>query len=178
KGPLAVSTNSGQSWMTNSSPVLAWTAVASSADGGKLVATALAANGNQTQSNSIFTSTDFGATWTSNTVPAANWSAVASSADGNLLVAGTIYGGIWISQSPPSTRLSLSSVDDHLVLSWTIPSTSLTLQQSADLTSWSSFTDAPLLNLTNLQNQVSVTPTNGSGFYRLANPEAQAPMRH
>jgi hypothetical protein len=44
------------------------------------------------------------------------------------------------------------------------------LQQSADLFSWADVTDAPALNLTNLQNQVTLTPSNSTGFYRLKTP--------
>ena len=31
-------------------------------------------------------------------------------------------------------------------------------------------TDTPALNLTNLQNEVVLSPTNGSGFFRLKTP--------
>jgi hypothetical protein len=44
------------------------------------------------------------------------------------------------------------------------------LQQSSDLASWTDMTDTPALNLTNLQNEVVLSPTNGSGFYRLKTP--------
>jgi len=170
KGPLAISTNSGLSWFTNTSPVLAWTAAASSADGSKLVATALAADGNNTFANSIFTSTDLDATWIPNTVPAQNWSSVVSSADGNVLLAGTIYGGIWISQSAISPRLNASSLGNNLILSWTIPSTGFALQQSFDLISWATVSDPPALNFVNLQYQFTVPLTNSAGFFRLASP--------
>lgn len=72
----------GQSWVPHDS-VRAWSAVASSADGTKLVATvgdAFSASG------SIYTSTDSGATWTARDT-ARQWVAVASSADGTKLVA-------------------------------------------------------------------------------------------
>jgi hypothetical protein len=51
-----------------------------------------------------------------------------------------------------------------------VPSTNFVLQQSADLISWADLTNAPALNLTNLQNQVTLPPSNGSGFYRLKTP--------
>ena len=169
-GPLCVSTNAGRDWSTNGSPVLAWTAAASSADGTKLIATALAANGNQFISNSIFMSTNLGATWVSNSTPAENWASLACSADGGLLVAGTAYGGIWISQTVPSTHLNISPRAVKLLLAWTIPSTNFVLQQSSDLISWSNLTDPPAFNFTNLQNELSISPTHQLGFYRLATP--------
>jgi hypothetical protein len=60
-----------------------WSAVASSADGTKLVAVV---NG-----GGIHISPDAGVTWTAADAPNRNWSAVASSADGNKLVA--VVGG-------------------------------------------------------------------------------------
>ena len=44
-----------------------------------------------------------------------------------------------------------------------------TLQQNSDLstTNWMDVPPPPVLNLTNLQNQVIVSPTNGNTFYRL-----------
>jgi hypothetical protein len=55
------------------------------------------------------------------------------------------------------------------VISWTIPSMAFTLQQNIDLatTNWTDVPMPPVLNLTNLQNQVVVSPTNQAGFYRL-----------
>jgi hypothetical protein len=46
------------------------------------------------------------------------------------------------------------------------------LQQNRDLstTDWVTLSSAPVLNLTNLQYQITVSPSNGSGFYRLATP--------
>jgi hypothetical protein len=44
------------------------------------------------------------------------------------------------------------------------------MQQSSDLTLWSDVTNTPELNLDNLQNEVILTPSNDSGFYRLKTP--------
>ncbi|MDD5141364.1 MAG: hypothetical protein PHY43_14030 [Verrucomicrobiales bacterium] len=44
------------------------------------------------------------------------------------------------------------------------------MQQSSDLTSWADVTNAPVLNLTNLQNEVLLSPSNSSSFYRLKTP--------
>lgn len=70
--------NFGSSWALRDSP-RNWEAIASSADGRKLVAVV---NGSQ-----IFTSTNYGANWTARGGAAA-WSCVASSGDGVKLVAG------------------------------------------------------------------------------------------
>jgi hypothetical protein len=160
------SADSGATWISNNvPPLLSWEGVASSADGTKLVAVA------QVSSN-VFTSTNSGATWISNGVPNLVWISVASSADGNGFVAADLdpNGGIWTSQSTPSPQLNLASTDTNFVFCWTIPSTNFVLQQSADLVSWADVTNPPVLNLTNLQNQVTLTPSNSSDFYRLSTP--------
>jgi hypothetical protein len=71
-----------------------WSAIASSADGSKLVA---AANG-----GFIYASTNFGATWKANGT-SQYWSAVASSADGTKLVATVKNGGIFTSTNSGAT---------------------------------------------------------------------------
>jgi hypothetical protein len=98
------------------------------------------------------------------------WQAVASSADGNRLVAVAWNGGIWISQTTPAPSLNLAPANGNLALSWIVPSTNFVMQQSADLTSWTDVTNPPTLNLTNLQDEVILSPTNSSGFYRLKTP--------
>jgi hypothetical protein len=169
---IYTSTNSGLTWMINNLPGAhpfgTWESVAMSADGTKLVA----AKEEGQAGGVIYTSADSGNTWTSNNVPAVNWWSVVSSADGGRLVAADFdsIGGIWISQSTPLPQLSISPVNTSLTLSWTIPSTNFVLQQSADLFSWADMTDAPALNLTNLQNQVTLTPSNSAAFYRLKTP--------
>src|ERR1019366_3139248 len=81
-----------------------------------------------------------------------------------------INGRIFISCSAPPPSLNLSSLNINLLLSWTVPSTNFVLQQSSDLTSWADMTNPPVLNLTNLQNEVMLSPSNRSGFYRLKTP--------
>jgi hypothetical protein len=44
------------------------------------------------------------------------------------------------------------------------------MQQSSDLSSWSDVTNAPVLNPANLQNEMVLSPSNSSGFYRLKTP--------
>jgi hypothetical protein len=161
-GGVYTSTDFGMTWTSNNVPAANWYGVASSADGTKLVAVS---------DVSIYTSTNSGASWVSNSVPNNNiWISVASSADGNSLVAATYISGnapIYISHSTPTPTLSLTSSSGNFGLSWLIPSTNFIVQQSPDLVSWSSVTDRPALNFTNLSYELSVSPTNSSGFFRL-----------
>jgi photosystem II stability/assembly factor-like uncharacterized protein len=70
-----------QSWVLTSAPNGSWTALASSADGAKLIAA---------QYGGIFISTNSGSTWGQVTnLTDGNWLSVASSADGTKLVANT-----------------------------------------------------------------------------------------
>lgn len=161
-GLVYTSTNSGATWFSNNAPNTVWQAVASSADGTKLAALH--------QGGGIYTSTNSGATWTSNGVAAFPCWAMASSADGNKLVMAVNGGGIWTSQTVPSPQLNLTPSPTNLTLAWTVPSTNFVLQQSSDLTSWADMTNPPVLNLTNLQNEVMLSPSNRSGFYRLKTP--------
>jgi hypothetical protein len=95
------------------------------------------------------------------------WSSAASSADGSKLIA-TPYGNtIYTSQTTPTPQLNINPSTDGIALAWLIPSTNFVVQQSSDLVSWSSITDAPALNLTNLNNELSISPTNSTGFFRL-----------
>ena len=222
---IYISTNSGASWILSEAPTnIPWGAVASSADGSKVVAgsqMAFVGSGPTGYTNGlVYTSTDFGMTWVSNNVPQAQWYGVASSSDGTHLAAvgsmGTIViysstnaGTTWVSnnvpnqlwndvvstadgikllaaseasqsysapgyiytfQTTPTPQLNVASLVNNLELSWLIPSTNFVVQQSSDLISWSSITDAPALNLTNLNNELSVSPTNSSGFFRLSTP--------
>lgn len=78
---------SAQIWKLSNLSAAAWTSVAASADGVKLVAVA--------SSGQIFTSTNAGATWITNNVLAYIWTGVASSADGSRLVAINNNGGVY-----------------------------------------------------------------------------------
>ena len=159
-GGIYTSTDSGATWISNNVPVGNWYSVASSADGTKLVAA---------NSVGIYTSTDSGATWISNNVPVGNWYSVASSADGCKMIAGT-SSGMWAAQTTPSPQLLLTASSTNLALSWLIPSTNFVLQQSSNLISWMDLTNTPTLNLTNLQNQVSLSTSNSIDFFRLSTP--------
>jgi len=162
-GGVYVSTNSGGSWTlvnTNSGQV------ASSADGTKLVI----------GGRSIYTSGDSGLTWVSNNAPVTfipDYSWIASSADGCKMFA-VRYGspGIWTCQITPASTLNITPASSNLAFSWVVPSTNFVLQQNSDLgtTNWTDVTNKPTLNLTNLQNQISLSLPEGNTFYRLKTP--------
>ena len=159
---IYTSTNAGASWTQTIAPSLDWSGVACSADGTTLVAVS---------GGSVYVSADSGESWVSNDIPDNNWSYAAVSADGGQLIAvgGT---GIWTAQTTPAPKMNITQAKGNLTLSWIIPSTNFVLQQNSDLTTanWSTVTNTPVLNLTNLQEQVILTSTNSHGFYRLATP--------
>jgi uncharacterized repeat protein (TIGR03803 family) len=170
-GFIFISTNSGAAWKLTATNIVGdlvahpWISVASSADGSKLAAVSDA-----TSPLGVFiTSTNSGATWTTNAVPFLDWNAVALSADGARMVVTVGYpsyvGPIYTTQTTASPVLSLSAPDN--VISWIIPSMNFTLQQSPDLLNWTDVTNLPVLNLTNLQNQVTLPPPDGNSFFRL-----------
>ncbi|HVU08768.1 MAG TPA: hypothetical protein VHG89_09520 [Verrucomicrobiae bacterium] len=170
QGAVCVSTNSGNIWVTSNVPRLDWGSAAMSADGSKLIIGASGDLSDQGYTNGgpIFTSTDLGKTWTSNNVPDETWTSIASSADGSKLAASTEFNeGFWIAQSTPTPQLNIAPTNLDLKFSWLVPSTNFVLQQSSDLSNWSDVTNSPALNLINLQEEVVLSPTNGSGFYRL-----------
>jgi photosystem II stability/assembly factor-like uncharacterized protein len=120
-GYIYYSTNWGVTWVAAGAPSANWSALASSADGSKLVA---AANGGL-----IYTSTNAGAAWVASNrgLSAQNWAAVASSADGSRLVAavrnGLVYtstnsGADWTAGSVPvnSWTAVASSPDGNTLL--------------------------------------------------------------
>lgn len=159
---IYLSRNWGRTWTPSTAPKLQWQAIASSADGSQLVA--VVANG-----GSIYTSADSGDTWVLSSAPRVNWSSVVSSADGCKLVAAIDSGGIYTWQTTPHPVLNVTRIGTNLLLSWIIPSQPFVLQENADLTTtnWTDATSAPVLNLTNLQNQVTLPLPAGSRFYRL-----------
>jgi hypothetical protein len=162
-GAIFTSTNSGGTWISNNVPLAIWQSVASSADGTKLAAVIY--NG------TIYTSTNSGATWNTNNLPRALWVSIASSADGGKLAAAISGGNVWTSQSTaPKPSLTTSLTDGNLTVSWPVSSTNLVLQSSSDLSSWTDLTNKPVFNLTNLQEQVTLFPTNSYAFFRLATP--------
>jgi hypothetical protein len=97
RASVYLSSDAGTTWKPANAPTNYRQAVASSADGTKLVA----ASGPSwvvpefiVSPGRIFTSTDAGATWITTRAPTNTWASVASSADGTKLVAAaTTYGG-------------------------------------------------------------------------------------
>lgn len=83
------------------------------------------------------------------------------------MVAAGATGGIYISRTMPMPQLKLAPANSGIKLSWIVPSTNFVLQQSFDLSGWTDVTDTPVLNLTNLQDEVTQSPTNNGDFYRL-----------
>jgi hypothetical protein len=97
---------------------------------------------------------------------------VTSSADGTKLAAVVYGGGIYTSYTVPKPSLCLATSNNNLAFSWTMPSTNFVLQKISDLSkaNWVTMTNTPVLNLTNLQNQI-ILPSPGSNvFYRLKTP--------
>jgi len=84
----------GETWTARGSGQHVWMAVASSADGMKLVATSTPATFNT--DGQIYTSTDAGVTWTARESDR-GWRGVASSADGMKLVAAELGGHLYTS---------------------------------------------------------------------------------
>jgi hypothetical protein len=81
-------------------------------------------------------------------------------------------GRIYTSKSTPAPLLNVELLGTELVLSWIIPSTDFVQQQNSDLstTNWLRVTNAPDLNLTNLQNEVRLPLSADRIFFRLAAP--------
>jgi hypothetical protein len=166
-GALYQSTNSGATWTSNDLNEV-WNSVASSADGVKLIA------GIDYTADGIFTSTDSGVTWTSTilTNSISNRWSVACSADGCKFVATVLRGCIYTCQTTPTPQLNVMPTNGSLAFSWLMPSTNFFLQQNQDLAAggWVTLTNTPTLNCTNLNCQLSIAPTNASGFFRLSTP--------
>ena len=161
QNPVYVSTDFGITWTSTLDSFDSWSSVASSADGSRLLAT---------DENEIFASTNRGTSWVVAS-PNKQWYALASSADGDEWLATTIpNGGIWTCQITPSPQLNLMPSGGNLTASWIVPSTKFLLQQSLDLFSWTDVTNLPVLNLINLQEELVLSPTNRTGFYRLKTP--------
>ena len=159
-GPIYVSTNSGTNWVPAHAPITNWVSVTISADGSKLFAL---------EGGAAFVSTNSGLTWAMASTTNASWLSMASSADGHKLVAGAL-GDIYTSQTTPSPQVNIAPTNGNLVLSWIVPSTNFVLQQNSDFTTtnWVDATNTPVLNLTNLENEVTLPLTDSNCFYRLA----------
>ena len=164
---INLSTDGGTTWISTNvpnAPGSSWYSAASSADSKALVLASHQPIG------CIYTSTDSGATWISNNVPANLWESVAVSADGSRMVAAASGDGIYVAQTTPKPRLNLTASNGNLAFSWIVPSTNFVLQQNSALatTNWAPLTNTPTLKLANLRDEVTLSPTNNSGFFRLS----------
>ena len=159
---LYFTTNSGSSWSKANVDSNVWTGTACSADGSKMVAVAVGNNVFGPYFGSIYTSTNHGVSWVSNNAPNVTWNGVACSADGSKIVAVVGNGGkIYVSNSKPSPQLNIASPSNgNFNFSWLMPSTNMVLQESPDLMNWTTVTNAPSLNYTNLHEQLTFSPTN------------------
>ncbi len=106
----AVNSSPAQSWILTSAPTNSWAAVASSADGTKLVAVPWRLPTGHviytplyTPTLYTYTSTNSGADWTANSNTTSSWVSVASSADGNRLVAVASLGAVYASPDSGGT---------------------------------------------------------------------------
>ena len=163
-GLAYVSPDAGATWAaTGTSPAsqTSLQSVACSADGGRMVAVA--------PGDTFYYSTNWGATLNALAAPSNNWSAVASSADGGRLVAVVNGGGIYTWQTTIAPRLRIRSSTQSTVISWIIPSSGFVLQRSSSLAppQWTDVPVQPTLNLSNLENEVMLSPSRGPAFYRL-----------
>jgi photosystem II stability/assembly factor-like uncharacterized protein len=146
-----ISRDAGATWMTNG---FSGRTILSSADGENWVIA-----GQQ-----IYTSSDGGMTWSTNLF-AESWNA-AISADGREIVAASGQ-GIWIGRTNSTSELRIKSTTGDLELSWLLPSTNLILQQTVDLSTWIAVSNPPVLNFTNLQQEITVPATTDNAFFRL-----------
>jgi photosystem II stability/assembly factor-like uncharacterized protein len=186
QGNVYISTNSGASWNNRNEgmvfPSLPMfdspygSAVCLSADGTKLVVAENIYDWviDNFDYGLIYTSTNSGTTWNAGyeSEPSDYWSSVACSADGTKSVAAVYGGRIYTSQTTPAPVLNIAPSNNKLAFSWIVTSTNFVLQQNSDLcmANWIDVTNASVLNLTNLQNQVALPLPAGNAFYRLKTP--------
>ncbi len=163
------STNCGADWISNNFEGV--DEIVSSADQTKLAGVKIEfikSGFKFLTTNQVVRSTDSGLTWNSIAVPPGTngFGIASSSADGNKLFA-IANGYIYVWQATPSPQLNLAVANTNLTLSWIIPATNFALQQSSDLSVWIDLTNVPILNFSNLQNQITLPQSDGNGFYRL-----------
>jgi photosystem II stability/assembly factor-like uncharacterized protein len=149
-----ISGDSGVSWRTIS---LSGNSIACSANGTNwLIARA-----------EIDTSTNSGITW--QTFASGQCNAGAMYADGDEIAVTSTFKGIWLGRETPSPELKIQTQPSGFALSWIIPSTNFVLQQNGDLATmnWTTVSNRPTLNFSNLQEEASVPASGSNTFYRL-----------
>jgi len=170
QGRLFTSTDAGTTWELNPQVSGFFGSVAMSADGNKVFIVSY--------DGSVYVSTNFGANWTINDLPDGEaFVNIAASADGGKLLTGSVFssdpsgnGVSYFSSSVYAPQINLERVSTNVALSWFLPSANFVLQQSSDFADWSDSTNRPLLNLTNLQNQITLPLNASNRFYRLKTP--------
>jgi len=159
------STNAGRTWATADLPPGNW-CPAVSADGRQFVAAGIVDG----LGFSLYTSPDAGATWVEGPRGLTN-PTLAVSADAKRIVAAEREGGgIHILQSTPKPQLEIASSATAVKISWVVPSTPFTLQQSTSqkLGDWQDVGHEPVFNYSNLHCEVTVPVGTSTVFYRLA----------
>jgi hypothetical protein len=111
----------------------------------------------------------FGITIAPATPPGQYFGIVAIQGGTNIFAADNLASPIFEVSLPPAA-LGIAPSGTNLTLSWPSPPGGFVLQQNSDLTTtnWTTVTNTP--NMTNLQNQVTLSPTSGNQFYRLKYP--------
>jgi hypothetical protein len=193
-GAIYFSGDCGTSWTPGNLPAQFWNSVCASANGKWVGATgnqsyissdaggtwrtnhiagqtiACSANGTNwlIVGGQIYTSTNSGADWQTN-LASAQWNAGAISADGSeIIVVGTAQ-GTWLGSETPSPQLNIQPQASAVILSWLIPSTNFVLQQNSDLatTNWTTISNNPTLNFTNLNQELNLPISTSNTFFRL-----------
>ncbi|HLX72890.1 MAG TPA: hypothetical protein VKV04_24970 [Verrucomicrobiae bacterium] len=160
------SADSGTTWVSNNVSGASWYTVASSSDGNSIIAL---------EGGPYYTTTNFGQNWISNSSPALVLEVAACSTNATkgymAGFTGTFTSPIPILYSfapvvtPP--QLSLLSSNSQYAIAWPSSVTGFQLQQNTNLSAanWSNVTSPVVLS--NGMNEVLVSPTNASTFYRL-----------
>lgn len=164
------SADGGATWNPTGLSNAAWNLAVSSADGSHLFVLS--------NSASIEISTNYGMSWNlDNSLMTNGIAHLACSSDGAVLIAATgsgspthgPVGGIYVKRSLQLPMLNIVA-SNALVLSWLVPSTNFSLQQTSNLFagSWVAVTNTPILNTADLQNQITLPLPAVPTFYRLS----------
>ncbi len=167
-----ISTNFGSAWISNTLPNVGRGYVASSADGSRLMASM----------GHLYISANSGVSWMQQNIPGQTYGwgsgSVASSADGMklfLALGADDFGqpnSIYTRYSPPTPRLNIARSGSSLILSWIVPATNFVLLANSDFTTtnWLTVTNTATLDPATLQDQVIVSASGFSSYYRLVTP--------
>ena len=111
----------------------------------------------------------FGITVAPTTPPDQYFGIVTIQGGTNIFTANNLASPIFEVSLPPAA-LGIATSGGNLLISWPSPPGNFVLQQNSDLTTtnWMTVTNTP--TMTNFQNQIILSPTNGKQFYRLKYP--------